>query len=525
MLRCPFFVFNGARRTNNGQPRLCYPFAKPARKTSARPHIIDATLTTSPSGHELKRELRLRDLVQMQILLVVGVTWIGIAAKQGGIHLVFWLAAILTLFLPSAAAVTYCAQIWPEEGGVYQWTTHAFGPFAGFLNAWNFGMWSLVTVSNIGILTATSLAYSLGPQYAWIASSTALINVFNIGLFALVLGIAVVGFKIGKWVSHFGTFMMILVNLLLVALLFIHPGTSAAHPHHSPQTPFSIALTLPMLTLFSLNLFSKMALNGLTGLEQIAVFAGEARDAAQAIWKSAWIAAPIIALIFILGTGAILTYIPANKVDLTGPVPQILAAAFAPTVSSASNGINWGLMLGRGAILGLALTVISQYALIVAETSRLPMVAGWDGVLPEWFTRLSPRFGTPVRSIVLIVALAAVFSVLSTIGAGAQEAFQLLVNVSIFLYNIYFGMMFLIPLVVGNRFGKKPSLGLKLASLSGLIVTILATAFTVFPIIDVPNPFIFGVKILATAILINAVGAAVYLWSKRTVAAEAAASH
>ena len=47
------------------------------------------SIEPSPPTHELKRELRLRDLVQMQILLVVGVTWIGIAAKQGGIHLVF----------------------------------------------------------------------------------------------------------------------------------------------------------------------------------------------------------------------------------------------------------------------------------------------------------------------------------------------------------------------------------------------------------------------------------------------------
>ena len=36
------------------------------------------------ANHGLKRQLRLRDLVPMQILLVVGVTWCGIAAKQGG---------------------------------------------------------------------------------------------------------------------------------------------------------------------------------------------------------------------------------------------------------------------------------------------------------------------------------------------------------------------------------------------------------------------------------------------------------
>jgi amino acid transporter len=457
----------------------------------------------------------------MQILLVVGVTWIGIAAHQGGIHLVFWIAAILTLFLPSAAVVTYCVQIWPEEGGVYQWTTHAFGPFAGFLNAWNFGMWTLVTVSNLGILTATSMSYFLGPAYAWIADDHKLIASINISLFVLILFICIVGFKTGKWVSHFGTMVMVLVNLLLIVLLFFHPHASAAHPHHSPQKPFSIALSFSMLTLFSLNLFSKMALNGLTGLEQIAVFAGETRDAARSIWKSAWIAAPIIALIFILGTGALLTYIPADKVDLTGPVPQVLAVAFAPPPGAPpASGTDWGLMLGRLAILGLALTVISQYALITAEASRLPMVAGWDKVLPAWFTRLSPRFGTPVRSIVIIVALALAASLAATYGASAQEALQILNNVAIVVYNIYFGMMFLIPLVAGDRFGKRPSLGLKIAASAGLLVTIIATCFSVFPIIDVPSPYVFGAKIIGATLFVNLVGALLYWQSRRAVAAE-----
>jgi amino acid transporter len=474
-------------------------------------------MTEPESGHHLKKELRLRDLVQMQILLVVGVTWIGIAAKQGGTHLVFWIAAIVTLFLPSAAVVTYCVQIWPEEGGVYQWTRHVFGPLAGFLNGWNFAMWALISTSNLGILSATSLAYSLGPNYAWMADSKAVINIFNISLFAIILAICIVGFKTGKWVSHFGTLTMILVNVLLVALLFVHPHASAAHPHHSPQRPFSLALGLPMLTLLSFNLFSKMALNGLTGLEQIAVFAGEIRNAATAIWKSAWLAAPIIALIFILGTGSILTYIPADKVDLTGPVPQVLAAAFGG--ANSGPGMNWGLMLGRGAILALALAVIAQYALIVAETSRLPMVAGWDGILPEWFTRLSPRFGTPVRSILVIVGLAFIACVLATYGASAQEAFQLINTSDSFMYDIYFGMMFLIPLTVGNRFGKRPGWGLKLASLSGFLVTALAAAFSVFPIIDVPHPYVFGVKVIASTLFVNLVGVGIYWWSRRGVAA------
>ena len=464
-------------------------------------------------AHALKKELRLRDLVQMQILLVVGVTWIGLAGRVGGTHLVFWIAAVLFFFLPSAAVITWCVRIWPQEGGVYQWTRHAFGPFAAFMSAWNFGAWALLTVANLGILSATSLSYSLGSHYAWMAESRTLENALNIGLFALILAVCIPGFGIGKYVSHFGTGVMILVNIVLIVLLFFHPHATPAHPHVSPQRPFVFGM--PMLTVLTFNLFSKMAFNGLTGLEQVAVFAGETRDAARSILRSAWIAAPVIALIFILGTGSILSYTASDKIDLVGPVPQVLAAAFSG--AGPRTGIDWGLVLGRAAILGLALTVVAQYALIVAETSRLPMVAGWDGIIPAWFTRLSPRFGTPVRSILLIVAfsiLSGLIAIFSSSG-GAQEAYQLIVTSANICYAIYYGMMLLIPIAVGRRFGKRAGFWVLASAVSASVVTVAATGFNLFPVVDTANPILFGVKTLGVAILLNAAGAAAY-WRATT---------
>ena len=274
----------------------------------------------------------------MQILLVVGVTWAGIAAKQGGTHIWFWLAAILTLFMPLAAVVGWCAQVWPLEGGVYQWTKYALGPFAGFMSAWNFGMWALLAVSNVGIVTATSLSYGLGPRAAWIEDNHTLIAGFTVALFLVILLVNLPGFGIGRWVSHFGTAVTVLVTVLLMGLLFYHPHASAAHPHVNPQSPFSFGM--PVLTLMTINLFTKIAFNGSAGLEQVAVFAGETRNPGRAIMRSAWIAAPIIAVIYILMTGSMLAYIPAANVDLTGPIPQILAAAFG---GGTATGTDWGL--------------------------------------------------------------------------------------------------------------------------------------------------------------------------------------
>ncbi len=107
---------------------------------------------------------------------------------------------------------------------------------------------------------------------------------------------------------------------------------------------------------------------------RIAVFAGGLKNAGRAIELSAWIAAPAIVLIYALMTGSMLTYVPASQIDLAGPIPQVLAAACGGGVGG------W---LGRVMILGLTVFTICSYSILTAETSRLPMVAGWDAVLPE----------------------------------------------------------------------------------------------------------------------------------------------
>lgn len=457
------------------------------------------------SSHALRRSLGLWDLVPMQVLLVVGIAWAGIAAKQGGTHIWFWLAAIVFFFIPLAAVVGWCVRIWPLEGGVYQWTKYALGPFAGFMSAWNFGLWALLAVANAGILTATSISYGLGPRAAWIESSHTWIAGFTIAIFLVILLVNLPGFGIGRWVSHFGTAVTVLVTLLLMALLFVHPHATAAHPHVNPQAPFSFGM--PALTLLSVNLLTKIAFNGLSGLEQVAVFAGETRNPSRAIMRSAWVAAPLIAVIYILMTGSMLAYIPAEKVDLTGPIPQILAAAFG---GGNSIGIDWGLLLSRTTILVLAIALVAQYAVIVAETSRLPMVAGWDRLIPAWFTRLDPRWKTPTRSIAVIVALAIGLGLLATYGTGAQEAFQVINSVANVGYGIYYLMMFAIPLVVGDKFGPRAGFWLRAAAISGILVTAISTAFLLLPIVDVPSKWLFAAKVAGTGLVLNLVGLAVY---------------
>ena len=464
------------------------------------------------SSHGLKKELRLRDLVPMQILLMVGVSWAGIAAKQGSTHPMIWMAGIVFFFLPQAAVVTYCVKLWPIEGGVYQWAKFALGPLAGFLSAWNYALYAVLTVSQLGILTVTSLSYALGPGAAWMVESQPLTFAFDGVLMAGVLAINVLGFHFGKWVSHFGAGLMIALALTFFVVLFWHPAAPAAHPHVSPQMPF--AFGWPVWSLLTLNLYVKVAFNAYSGLEQVAVFAGETKNAGRAIVVSAWIAAPAIVVIYVLMTGAMLTYIPADKIDLAGAIPQTLAAAF---------GGGTGMWVGRAMILALTVYTVCSYALITAETSRLPMVAGWDALLPGWFSKLNPRYGTPVRSLAVIVGIAAVFAVLASMSAGREEAFQVLNTSGQLSFGLYYCAMFAVPLFAGLRAGvipdgARPGFWLKACAVSGLTITVVQTVLATVPIVDVNSSWGYAAKVAGTAVAINLAGAAVYWRGRRRTA-------
>ena len=79
----------------------------------------------------LRKDLGLADLALTQILFIVGLPWVGVAAKQGPAHVVFWLIAIALFYLPSAAVVIHLNRAMPLEGGLYQWAKLGFNELTG----------------------------------------------------------------------------------------------------------------------------------------------------------------------------------------------------------------------------------------------------------------------------------------------------------------------------------------------------------------------------------------------------------
>lgn len=449
---------------------------------------------------ELKKELRLVDLVSIQILNVIAFTWIGTAAQVGPSHLVFWLLGITLFYIPSGIVVAHLAREMPLEGGIYQWTKLRFGPLPAFLVAMNIWLNNVFLFPTLGLAILQMAAYALGPQNAWVATNKFVITGVSLAITVALMIVTWRGLKIGKWVNNIGGFGFVL--LFVVVILAALPRWFGGNAVTAPAS-----LALPALSLMNLNLLAKMGFGALGGVDAVAIFAGECRtpDAARVIRRSIWVSAPLIALMMVLGTASVLAYSRPDSIDLIAPGIQVLNLGF-PRIAAV-------------AVVLLIVATVAQKSFYFSVMVRMPMVAGWDQLLPAWFSRIHPRFGTPVGSVLFAGAIIMLFTIFAISGAGNQEAYQLLLNASLLCFAAAYIMMFAIPLFAR---GEKASWGVRAAAFSGLAMTGIFVVLSVFPIVSVPDAGVFAAKLIGTIGGMQCIGALYYVRARRKLAARAA---
>jgi glutamate:GABA antiporter len=252
---------------------------------------------------------------------------------------------------------------------------------------------------------------------------------------------------------------------MIIALPWLNVATGTLASFHPLQT------TTPVISLLSLNLLGKMGFGAFGGFEYVAIHAGECRDPVRSITRATIIGAPIIVLMFVLGTSSVLGLIPIDQIDLIAPIPQLLTVGFGPLGAAAAI-----VPLTLSAMLAIR---FAQASVNFAGSTRLPMVAGWDRLLPTWFTRLSDRYRTPVNSILFVGAATFILS----------------------------------------------SLGLvKLCAASGFLMTALYVGLSVLPIIPVGSRTVFALKITGLIVITNLIGVTLLLSGRRRSRAPASAA-
>jgi glutamate:GABA antiporter len=472
---------------------------------------MDAVEVSASNEHQLRRQLSLRDLVLSQILCVVGTMWVGVAAGLGKAQTLMWLGAMVLFYLPMAGSVIALNRAMPLEGGLYVWAHRAFGNLGGFLTAWNLWFYGIAVTASILYGIPSELSYLIGPSAAWLPENRLVSIAIITALIVLLTAAELRGLEIGKWIHNAGAVAVIAV---FIALIGLGPWAMVRHVqvHWTP-----LSFQIPPHDLRTLAMFGQMMFGALCGLEYIAILAGESKSPERTISRSVWIASPIICLMFILGTGTVVAFVPRDQINFIAPIPQTLRIALGNKGT--------GNLFAMTAILLLQMRLLGAVSYLMTGVSRLPLAVGWNNMIPAWFTRLDSRRKTPTNSILCTSALLFVMVLLATTGVHAQEAFQVLSNASLTHYEVAYLVMFAIPLLGAASLRRTLPCWLKWTSVVGLGATLFSLLISAYPFVSVANPLSYAIKIIGTLLLSNLVAITFYKLRTRPAALAAVADN
>jgi glutamate:GABA antiporter len=454
----------------------------------------------------------LRDVIFLLVTAGTNLQWVATAAAGGASAVVVWIISFFAMAVPLAFSVIAMSSRHPDEGGLYVWTKVAFGDFSGFLTGWAYWMSNLPYFPAVLYFMAGNALYAGGAR--WLGLSGNAPYFIAVSMAGLLLGtiLNVVGLEYGKWLSNAGAIARWLATALLIGL------GAVAWLRFGSATSFAPAALLPGTHLKDIIFWSTIAF-ALTGLEAPSFMGAEIRDAARNVPRAILLSLPIILLVYLGGTVAVLVAKPASEVSGLFAVMQAIQE-FEARLGLAGVSV-------VAAVL-VTLTALGSVGAWLASVARIPFVAGIDHYLPEGFGRVHPKWGSPHVALAWQALITAVFIFLGQAGTSVRGAYDALVSMTIIWYFIPF--LFLFAAAIKLR-GEAQSPGFRIPGgrrmvavlgTLGFFTTIASIVLALFPSENVPHPTLAVVKVVGLTVVMLAAGIAVYWKGKRGAGASPA---
>ena len=437
--------------------------------------MTDSAPTSLDPKSQLRKTMGFWDVLLFNIATVLGPRWIAAAGHNGTSSISLWVLAAVFFFVPGALVINELSSRFPQEGGLYAWSKEAFGPFHGFVAGWTYWIYTFFYFPGLLLASASMAAYIVGGQGAALAQNRTFLLTVSLSILVVAVVLNIVGLNIGKWLQNaggVGTYVPLLM-LVGIAALVVWKHGSATH--------FTAANMMPTWNWDTVNFWSQIAF-AFTGLELVSAMSEEVRDPRRTLPRAVFGAGALIAIMYILGTFAILALVPAANLD-----PQ----------SGVFNAITVGSIALKVGFLGILAAIVvtagnaGGVGSTVAGIARVPFVVGVDRYLPAAFGKIHPKWKTPYISILVQASISAAILLGSQINETTQGAYQKLIDAGIILYFIPFLYMFAAAIKLARRKDRRENphavlvpggiAGVWICGSLGFLVVLIGIIFSLVP--------------------------------------------
>jgi basic amino acid/polyamine antiporter, APA family len=388
-------------------------------------NLQEILASTEQTEYRLKRVLGPVQLTALGVGAIVGAgifALVGTAAAGTDVRLgagpALILSFVITGLLCALCALCYAefASVVPISGSAYTYSYFTLGELAAWLIGWDLIL--EYAVGNIAVAVSWSgyfqqllrgfgleIPFWLGSNYNAVPPELLgqaphllgfpiVVNLPAVAIVALITMVLVVGIRES---SQFNT-AMVVVKLLVLGF-FIVAGALYVQPEN--WTPFAPHGWRPVITSAALIFFAYI------GFDAISTAAEETRNPQRDL-PIGMIASLIICTVLYVAVAAV----------LTGMVPYTLLGVPEP-LSVAFTHLDLGWAAG---IVAFGAVVANAAVLLVFQLGqpRIFFAMARDGLLPQWFTRIHPRFRTPHVTTIVTGVFVAFFAAFMDIGEAAE---------------------------------------------------------------------------------------------------------
>lgn len=333
-----------------------------------------------------------------------------------GVVLAYAMAAVM--MIPALLSKCELATAMPQSGGSYFFIERSlgtfFGTFAGFSQWLSLSLKSAFAMVGIG-----AFAQLVWPsadltqfQWEWVIKGVAIVCCVIFGIMNC-LSVKMVG----------RAQIIMVVGLLAVLFAFVVVGTPSVKQHPNFNNFFQKGFPAIFAT-------AGLVFVSFGGLTKIASVAGEVRAPGRNLPMAMIMAFLVVSALYV-----------AVAFVLVGTLGSNLAGTGGGDLTPLSNAAN--LFLGPVGLVVLSVAAMLAFITTgnggILAASRSPMAMSSDGMFPKSFHRVSKRFGTPVRSVVMttlfIIFMIVVLSIsdLVKVASTMMLILFLLVNVSLLI--------------------------------------------------------------------------------------------